>query len=133
MPWKMDPLPAASIALIERWVQEGAKYDGASPTEEWLVALRKANPPVVPDVYPAPVPITALAFAPDGAKLIASGYHEVTAWNVADGALGDRTRGIAERTHDVAFSPDGKWFATAGGDPGQYGSVRLWAVGPRAS
>ncbi len=130
MPWKMDPLASGSIALIERWVKEGAKYDGASPTEEWLVALRKANPPVVPASYPSPVPITALAFGPDGSKLVASGYHEITAWNVSDSILADRTQGIAERTHDIAFSLDGKWLATAGGDPGQYGSVRLWAVAP---
>ena len=130
MPWKMDPLPGSSIALIERWIKEGAKYDGADPAEEWLVALRKANPAVVPERYPAPVPITALAFGPDGSKVVASGYHEVTTWNIGDGLLTGRTPGIAERTHDVAYSPDGKWFATAGGDPGQYGSVRLWAVEP---
>ena len=130
MPWKMDPLPPSSIALIERWVKEGAKYDGTNPTEEWLVALRKLNPPTVPASYPSAVPITALAFGPDGSKLVASGYHEVTTWNTSEGALADRTQGIAERTHDIAFSSDGKWLATAGGDPGQYGSVRLWAVAP---
>ena len=128
MPYKLDPLPASSIALIERWVKEGATYDGASPTEEWLIALRKATPPVVPEAYPAAVPITALAFSPDGSRLLVSGYHEVTSWNPGDGTLKNRTRGLAERTHDLAFSPDGKWLATAGGDPGQYGSVRLWSV-----
>ena len=35
MPYKQDPLPADKIALIERWVKEGAKYDGASPDEDW--------------------------------------------------------------------------------------------------
>ena len=130
MPYKLDPLPSESIALIERWVKEGAKYDGVDPTEEWLVALRKASPVIVPENYPAPVPITALAFSPDGSKLVASGYHEVTAWGILDGKLDRRTGGLAERTHAVAFSPDGKWFATAGGDPGQYGSVRLFAVNP---
>lgn len=133
MPYKMDPLPPAAIALIERWVKEGAKYDGASPTEEWLGALRRANPPVVPENYPAPVPITALAFTPDNGQVLASGYHEVTAWNAADGTLKGRERGIGERTHDIAVSPDGKWLAAAGGDPGQYGSVRLWSLGPDGS
>ena len=128
MPWKMDPLPAGQIALIERWVKEGAKYDGADPAEEWLVPLRKANPPAIPAAYPAPVPITALAFAPGGSRLVTAGYHEVNAWDVADGKFANRTPGLAERTHDVAYSADGKWFAAAGGDPGQYGSVRLWSV-----
>ena len=129
MPYKMDPLPPSTIALIERWVKEGAKYDGSSPTEDWMVALRKANPPTVPEAYPTPVPITALAFAPDGSRVVASGYHELTSWTTVDGAIRDRTKGISERTHDIAFSPDGKWIAAAGGDPGQSGSVRLWSVG----
>ena len=133
MPYKLDPLPAASIALLERWVREGARYDGADPTEEWLVALRKVSPVVVPENYPAPVPITALAFTPDGSKLVASGYHEVTTWGTLDGKLARRAGALAERTHDIAFSPDGKWLATAGGDPGQYGSVRLFAVNRDAS
>ena len=32
MPYKQDPLPAEKIAAIERWVTEGAKYDGGPPT-----------------------------------------------------------------------------------------------------
>ena len=37
---------------------------------------------------------------------------------------------MAERVHDIAYSPDGKWFATASGDPGQFGSVQLWIAEP---
>ena len=133
MPYKLDPLPGETIALFERWVKEGAKYDGADPTEEWLVALRKSSPVIVPEIYPAPVPITALAYSPDGSKLIASGYHEMTAWGSLDDKLARRTGGLAERTYAIAFSPDGKWMATAGGDPGEYGSVRLFAVNPDGS
>ena len=29
MPYKQDPLPPEKIATIERWVAEGAKYDGS--------------------------------------------------------------------------------------------------------
>ena len=28
------------------------------------------------------------------------------------------SRGLAERVYDIAYSPDGKWMATASGDPG---------------
>jgi hypothetical protein len=31
MPQKDDPLPATQIALIERWIKNGAKFDGADP------------------------------------------------------------------------------------------------------
>ena len=35
---------------------------------------------------------------------------------------------MAERVYDIVFSPDGKWLATASGDPGRYGSVQLWTA-----
>lgn len=130
MPYKQDALPADKIALIERWVKEGASYDGADPTEDWIAVLRKTTPIVIPESYPVPVPITALAFSPDGSTIAASGYHEVTLWKTADGTLDRRLSGLAERVYDIAYSPDGKWLATASGDPGQFGSVKLWTAEP---
>src|SRR5262249_55935671 len=56
MPYKQDPLPTDKIALIERWVKEGARYDGGDPTEDWAAVLRKMNPVVVPESYPVTVP-----------------------------------------------------------------------------
>jgi tricorn protease-like protein/mono/diheme cytochrome c family protein len=130
MPYKQDPLPPEKIAVIERWVKEGAKYDGADPKEDWVAVLHKITPVVIPDSYPVAVPVTALAFSPDGSSIAAAGYHEINLWKAADGALGRRLRPLAERIYDIAFSPDGKWLATASGDPGQYGAVKLWIAEP---
>jgi WD40 repeat protein len=128
MPYKLDPLSPEEIALLERWVAEGAKYDGTNPAEDWTFLLRKTQVVTIPENYPVTVPITAVAFCPDGKRVAASGFHEVTFWKLADGALDGRLRGMAERVHAIAYSPDGKWLATASGDPGQYGLARLWAV-----
>jgi WD40 repeat protein len=130
MPYKQDPLPPESIALIERWVKEGARYDGSSPDEDWIAVLRKNTPVVIPEVYPVTVPITALCFAPDGGTIVTAGYHELNSWKLEGGTLSRRTPGLAERVYDVAFSPDGKFLASASGDPGQYGVVTLWKTGP---
>lgn len=130
MPYKLDPLPPDQIAAIERWVAEGARYDGTSPDEDWVMLLHKLTPASVPESYPVAVPITALAFSPDGSEVAASGYHELTMWKAADGTPTRRLAGLPERTYDVAFSPDGKWMATASGDPGQFGAVRLWIAEP---
>ncbi|MDG3003801.1 c-type cytochrome domain-containing protein [Paludisphaera mucosa] len=130
MPFKQEPLPAAEIALLERWVTEGAKYDGQSPDEDWTFLLRKTRKVEAPEAYPVAVPITAVAFTPDG-RVEASGYHEVTAWK-PDGALDGRVKGLPERTYDVAFSRDGKWMAAACGDPGLYGLAKLYSVEPGA-
>ncbi|AMV38632.1 c-type cytochrome domain-containing protein [Planctomyces sp. SH-PL62] len=132
MPFKQDPLDAAEIALLERWVAEGAKYDGKAADEDWTFLLRRTRKVDVPDSYPVAVPITSVAFTPDNARVEAAGYHEVTAWNVADAALAGRLRELPERTYDVAFSKDGKWMATAGGDPGLYGLAKLYALEPGA-
>jgi hypothetical protein len=132
MPYKQDPLSAEKIATIERWVAEGARYDGGAPTEDWTILLRKTQSVSVPSAYPAAVPITGLAFTPDGSAVAASGYHELTFWKTADGTVSTRLGGLAERTYDIAYSPDGKWMATASGDPGIYGIARLWSAQPGA-
>jgi dipeptidyl aminopeptidase/acylaminoacyl peptidase len=130
MPYKQDPLPAEKIATIERWVAQGAKYDGISPTEDWTILLRKTQVVTVPASYPVTVPITALEFNRDGATVAASGYHEITFWKAKDGLLDRRLDGLAERVYDISYSPDGKWLATASGDPGIFGVAKLWLAEP---
>lgn len=128
MPYKLDPLPKEQIALIERWVAEGAKYDGESPDEDWVALLHRRTVVAVPEAYPAVVPVTALYLAADGKSLLSSGYHEIISWTAPDGVLGKRISGLPERVYEIAASPDGKWLATASGDPGQFGSAVLWSV-----
>jgi len=130
MPYKQDPLSSEKIALIEKWVAEGAKYDGGSPSDDWTIVLRKTRRVTIPQDYPATVPITAVEFSRDGTTIAASGYHEITFWNTADGKLKRRLSGLAERVYDIAYSPDGKWLAAASGDPGVFGTVKLWLAEP---
>ncbi|MGZ3468910.1 MAG: c-type cytochrome domain-containing protein [Isosphaeraceae bacterium] len=129
MLYKLDPLPQDEIKLLERWVAEGARYDGTNSTEDWTFLLRKTRTVTIPEAYPVTVPITALAFSPDGQQIAASGYHEITFWKTADGVLDHRVAGLSERTYGIVYSGDGRWLATASGDPGQYGLVRLWSLG----
>jgi WD domain, G-beta repeat/Planctomycete cytochrome C len=130
MPYKLDPLLDDEIALLQRWVTEGARYDGVSPTEDWTFLLKKTQTVAIPEAYPVTVPVTALAFSPGGQRIAASGYHELTLWKMADGVLDRRIPGLCERIYGIAYSRDGKWMATASGDPGQYGLARLWTADP---
>jgi WD40 repeat protein len=81
--------------------------------------------PGPPAVYRRPVPITALAFSPDGKTLAASGYHEVTLWDAETGAMRGRLKNLPQRTLGLAWSADGKRLAVAGGTPGAGGELRL--------
>src|SRR2546428_2827072 len=126
MPQKDDPLPAEHIALIERWIKDGAKFDGADPKAPLVRLIPKAPHPAPPAVYRHPVPVTALAFNPDGNELAVGGYHELTIWKPSDGKLLRRIRNVAQRTHSVDYGPVGALLAAGGGSPGQLGEVAFF-------
>jgi WD40 repeat protein len=125
MPKKGDPLSASEVTLIQRWIDQGAKFDGPDATAELATMVKEPEQPAPPAVYPRPVAITALAFSPDGKELAAGGYHEITLWNPTDGKLIGRIKGLGERVYGLAYSPDGKQLAVADGTPGVFGEVRL--------
>ena len=126
MPQKADPLPKESADLVKRWIAEGAKFDGGEPTAELVEIIPPRAHPKAPEAYPLPVPVTALAFSPDGSELFVSGFRELTVWSTADGKVLRRISNVAPRTFALAFSSDGTLLAAASGAPGEYGEVRLF-------
>ena len=126
MPLDGDPLSPEQIALIKLWIEEGAAFDGPDPKAPLATIIPPPTHPDPPEAYPQTMPITALAFSPDGAQLIVGGYHELTIWNPADGQLLRRIKNVGQRTFALAFSPDGKLLAVGCGAPGRLGEVRLF-------
>lgn len=125
MPKEDDKLPPEQIALLKRWIEEGAKFDVEDPKATLAsVAPRQYAP--APEAYPGPLPITALAYNLQGDELAAGGYNEITIWNAADGALKRRIRDVAQRTYALAYSADGTLLAAASGVPGESGEVKLF-------
>ena len=125
MPQKDDSLPPLQIALVERWIKEGAKFDGADPKATLASLLPQGNHPDPPASYARPVPILALAFSPDGRELATSGYHEITIWNPSDGTLLRRIKNIPQQVQALSFSHDGSMLAVCGGTPGRSGEAKL--------
>jgi hypothetical protein len=122
-----DALPPEKIAVIQRWIADGAKLDaGLEEKSDLIRELRvRWKPPVPAAAYTFPVQVTSLAFSPDNQKLVASGHHELTVWDAATGKLEKRIRTRARRALAMAFLPDGK-LAVAGGRPGEEGEVKVY-------
>ncbi|MES2569868.1 MAG: c-type cytochrome domain-containing protein, partial [Verrucomicrobiota bacterium] len=125
MPQKADPLPAQEIALIERWIREGAINDGGAPNRPLTELVRDSLLLPAPEKYPRPAPVTALAFSPDGTQLAVSGYYEITLWEVETGVLMRRIGGLPERIHSIAWNSQVNLIAVGGGSPSQWGGVFL--------
>jgi hypothetical protein len=126
MPVDADPLPKAGITLIREWIEQGAEYDADDP-DALLSAIVPLEPhPPAPDVYPRPIPVTAMVWAKDGEELVTGGYHELLVWDVNRGQLLRRIPDNGQRTYDLSLSPNGRWLAAATGAPGQLGELRIF-------
>jgi WD40 repeat protein len=66
--------------------------------------------------------VIGLAFSPDGRELGAASGAGAQLWRVTDGALIASLTDNGAGFESVAFSRDGRYFVTGGGD----GSVRVW-------
>src|SRR5947209_2018699 len=121
MPKGKDSLLPDQIALIKRWIAEGAKDDTPITARD---TIDEKNPPV----YKLPPVVSSLDYSPDGALLAVSGFHEVLLHKADGSALVARLIGLSERIQSLAFSPDGKKLAVAGGSPGRFGEVQVWDV-----
>jgi len=126
MPQKNEPLAAADIARIQRWITEGASFDGPDFKAALIAIIPPIRQPDPPAAYPSPCPITALAFSPDGSELAASGYHEITIWNSTNGTIVRRIKNVAQRTLCLAYQPNGTLLAAASGTPGRIGEVKVF-------
>lgn len=118
MPKEGDPLTKAEVALIERWIAEGAKDD--TPADAGSFKLAAA-----PE-YSQPPVVSAMTFSPDGRRLAISGYHEVVVHAGAASNVVARLVGESPRIESLAYSPDGKWLAVAGSAPARFGEIQVW-------
>lgn len=76
-------------------------------------------------LYSAEPPITALAFTPDGKNVLAGSQAgvRVLSWPELKPVRSIATR--LSHVHDLAFAPDGKILAIAGGLPTEQGTLEL--------
>ncbi|MEQ1859705.1 MAG: c-type cytochrome domain-containing protein [Chthoniobacteraceae bacterium] len=125
MPPKEKPLHEMEVALIRRWVSEGAIDDTPENAKQ---RFDLEHPPL----YSRPPLVTSVDVSPDGSLLAIAGFHEVLLWKADGSERVARLIGLSERIQTVRFSPDGKKLAACGGRPAQMGEVQIWDVEKRA-
>lgn len=76
------------------------------------------------------VPLSAVAFSPDGKTLAVGGYQEVLVWDLANATLARRIGAgqIGDCVRSIAFRNNGQWLAVGEGAPYAQGTVRVWDV-----
>jgi WD40 repeat protein len=70
--------------------------------------------------------VESMAFAPDGKTLASGSFQELTLWDVEKGEPTKRLTGFADRVTCIAYSADGKFFATGGGAPTEDGEIKVF-------
>lgn len=125
MPLDQSPLSEEEIAAIRDWIAAGAVDDAPADVTQQIDADH-------PPVYEAAPVVTGLDFAPDGDLLAVTGFHEVLLYDASDWSLSGRLVGLSERIQSIAFSPDGRFLAAAGGSPGRLGELQIWDVAERS-
>ena len=124
MPYKEDPLPRAQVELIRRWIDEGAP--GPEATDGPAVARREVEIPDVKPLVPAAGAVAALAFDPLTRRIAVGTYKSVHVMALADRTWTATLKDHADLIRAVAFSPDGKRLAVAGGSSGRNGEIKIW-------
>ena len=126
MPKEKDRLTSSELDVLRQWIEEGAKFDGVDPQQ----GLRDLAPPrdhrLPPKTYRAALPVTALAFHPDGSQIAVGGIHEITLWDAQTGDLMRRIQNVAERTYALTYIENGAVIVAASGIPGSLGEVRAF-------
>lgn len=118
MPTEGPPLSEREIALVRKWIEQGAANDWQRAEQNFSLS----NPPQ----YSRLPTITSLDFSPDGKSLAVPGNHEVLLLDAESGSLRRRLIGASPRIESVRFSPDGMRLAVTGGSPGEAGELQVW-------
>lgn len=123
MPLGGDPLPEADIAAIKAWINSGAKGPAAG---EAATTLAPVAIPEIKPVVPVVSPIVSARFSPQGTLLALGAYTEVRLIDPESGKTLATLPGHADYVRSIAFSPDGKELAAAGGLPQRAGEIKIW-------
>lgn len=124
MPPKKEPQPRADeIALLTRWIEEGAKGPAKDPDISILSTL---TVPHMPPSGKADKPVTGAAFSPDGQWEAIAGFGGVELKKVGTDEPAKHFALEGGKINAVHFSPDGSTLVAASGITGLKGEATIW-------
>ena len=93
----------------------------------WRWDFRDSRQPIEWGAYQGATQVPALAFSPDGRRLVAAIGSYIVLWKVKGKTAGSgkMLKGTGHPIRALAFAPDGKRFASVGDGP----TVLLWSFG----
>jgi WD40 repeat protein len=126
--------PQNRSLTIPIWFAAPAAAPSPSPAASAPTSL---VPAATPDLLPAlectvscgtALPLSGVAFSPDGKALAVGGYKEVLLWDLVEGKLAKRIGAgqIGTMVQAVVFGKDGKTLAVAEGTPYGAGAVKVF-------
>ena len=124
MPPKDNEKPTAGeIAIIKRWVEEGAKGPQGAAVDPTRIVT-----PKIAATAPVRDPINAVACSPDGHWIAVARYGRVELLAADSRKLVRTLADICGNVNDVAFSADSSKLIAAAGEAGLFGEAQLWNV-----
>ncbi len=124
MPPEKEPQPAAEeVAVLQAWIDAGAKGPEAAKDVSMLSELHVPDVPALPGVAK---PVTAAAFSPDGKRFAVARYAVVEVREAPGRKALFALEGHPGKVNAVHFSADGKRIVTASGTTGLSGVAMLW-------
>jgi WD40 repeat protein len=146
MPPKADPLPAEQVAVLKRWIEQGALETAGSKapliakkSEVALVSITRGRPPGPPPMpkaplsqahpaTPRPAAVTALAASPWAPLVAAAAPHSVLLYNTDTLDLVGSLPFPYGQVNVLRFSRNGSLLLAGGGRGGKEGKVIVWNV-----
>jgi WD40 repeat protein/mono/diheme cytochrome c family protein len=122
-------LSAEEINAFKRWIDAGANGPAEKmPAAPVVESTANASLPALKPTAPVKAAINSLAFRQDGTTIALGRYQTVELLNASSGQITATLTGHSNEVRGLNFSPDGKQLAATGGNPSQFGEIKIWDV-----
>lgn len=127
-----DELNADEIQLLKIWIDAGAHgpdKSAAKPVSSTVEST--ASLPALKPTKDVTAAVSAVAFHPADSLIALGRYQLVELRDAKTAKTIAPISGFVNQVRALAFSADGKLLAAAGGNPAQFGELKIWDVTQR--